>query len=225
MAWAPDFQFFESTLKTKALSQKGTLSVILGVNVNPEDKASRKEAAEEITKAFLAAVPNRQGISEPIVLFGRDFTRNLLASNTDQPRSLVYLSTPTTIHHRKGELPFLQPDSLRVIEVGVTAFFKGAPILVLDDCVRADPGEEGLDQAGFLRHFVTAGVPSLVFSRWRPSEKLQPIFTQSIVRQLFEGDPIAVALMQTRRKLAAHGPSPQSWLNYSLCGNPFPRLL
>jgi tetratricopeptide (TPR) repeat protein len=224
MAWVPDFQFFESTLKTKALSQKGPPSVILGVNANPEDKPSRKETVEEITKAFLAAVPHRQGVSEPIVLFGRDFNRNLLASNTEQPRSLLYLSTPTTIHHQKGELPFHQPDSLRVIEVGVTTYFKGAPILILDDCTRPEPMEDGLGQAGFFRHFVTAGIPSIVFSRWRPSEKISPVFAQTIVRQLFEGDPIAVALMQTRRKLAARGPSPQSWLHYSLCGNPFPSL-
>ncbi|MFX1566244.1 MAG: tetratricopeptide repeat protein [Promethearchaeota archaeon] len=225
MAWVPDFQFFESTLKTKALSQRGALSVVLGVNANPEDNPSRKETAEEITKMFLAAVPHRQGVSEPIVLFGRDFTRNLLTANTDQPRSLLYLSTPTTIHHQKGELPLSQPDSLRVIEVGVTTYFKGAPILILDDCTRPEPMEDGSEQAGFLRHFVTAGIPSIIFSRWRPSEKVQPAFAQTIVRQLFEGDPVAVALMQTRRKLAARGPSPQSWLHYSLCGNPFPSLL
>ncbi len=222
MAWVPDFQFLESTLKTKALAQTGPTSVVLGVNVNPDDKTSRKEFAEEITKAFLATVPTRQGVSEPIVLYGRDFTRNLLSANTDQPRSLLFLSTPTSMHHRKGEIPLQQPDSLRVIEIGVTTYFKGAPILILDDCQRPEYTENGLEQAGFLRHLVTAGSPSIVFTRWRPEEQLQATFSQAIMRQLFEGDPIAVALMHTRRKLAARGPAPHSWLGYSLCGNPFP---
>lgn len=224
MAWVPDFQFFESTLKTKALATAGPTSVILGVQVDSEDRTPRREFAEEITKSFLAQIPTRKGISEPIVLFGRDFTRNLLTSNTDQPRSLLFLSTPTTIHHRKGEIPLQQPDSLRIIEIGVTTYFTGAPILILDDCRRPEPSEQGLDQAGFLRHFVTAGSPSIVFTRWQPEEQLQPTFTQAIIRQLFEGDPIAVALMHTRRKMANRGPSPHSWLGYSLCGNPFPSL-
>ena len=224
MAWTPDFQFLESTLKTKALAQTGPTSVILGVNVDQDKKTSRKEFAEEITKAFLASVPTRQGISEPIVLFGRDFTRNLLSTNLDQPRSLLFFSAPISTHHRKGEIPLQQPDSLRVIEIGVTTYFKGAPILVLDDCQRVEYSGDGLDQAGFLRHFVTAGSPSIVFTRWRPEEQLQVTFTQALMRQLFEGDPIAVALMHTRRKMASRGPSPHSWLGYSLCGNPFPVL-
>ncbi len=224
MAWVPDFQFFESTLKTKALAQTGPTSVILGVNVNPEDKVSRKEIAEEITKAFLASVPTRQGVSEPIVLFGRDFNRSLLTTNMDQPRSLLFLSTPTSIHHRKGEIPLQRPDSLRIIEIGVTTYFKGAPVLILDDCTRIEPTADGFEQSGFLRHLVTAGSPSIVFTRWRPEEQLQPTFSQAIIKQIFEGDPIAVALMHTRRKLASRGPSPHSWLSYSLCGNPFPSL-
>jgi len=224
MAWVPDFQFLESTLKTKALAETGSTSVVLGVKVNPEEKTSRKELAEEIAKSFLAAVPTRPEISEPIVLFGRDFTRGLLTTNTDQPRSLIFLSTPTSIHYRKGEIPLQQPDSLRVIEIGVTTYFKGAPILILDDCMRPEPTEEGLEQAGFLRHLLSAGTPSIIFTRWRPEEQLQPIFTQAIIRQLFEGDPVAVALMHARRKLASRGPSPHSWLSYSLCGNPFQGL-
>jgi tetratricopeptide (TPR) repeat protein len=224
MSWVPDFQFFESTLKTKALAQTGPTSVILGVKVNQEAKSSRRELAEEITKSFLGAIPTRQGVSEPIVLFGRDFTRNLLTTNTDQPRSLLFLSTQTSIHHRKGEVPLQSPDSLRIIEIGVTTYLKGAPILILDNCMRLEPDNEGLEQAGFLRHLVSAGSPSIVFSRWRPQEQFQPAFTQAIVRHLFEGDPIAVALMHSRRKLASRGPSPHSWLSYSLCGNPFTSL-
>jgi tetratricopeptide (TPR) repeat protein len=224
MAWVPDFQFFESTLKTKALAQTGPTSIVLGVRIDSEDRTPRREFAEEITKTVLAQVPTRQGISEPIVLFGRDFTRNLLSTNMDQPRSLLFLSTPTSIDHRKGEIPLQHPDSLRVIEIGVTTYFKGAPILILDDCKRLEPSEKGLELAGFLRHLVSAGSPSIVFTRWRPEEQLQSIFTQAIIRQIFEGDPVAVALMHTRRKLASRGPSPHSWLGYSLCGNPFPSL-
>jgi CHAT domain-containing protein len=224
MAWVPDFQFFESTLKTKALAQASSTSVLLGVNIDLERQPSRKEFAEDITNSFLAAVPTRQGVSEPVVLFGRDFTRSLLKANTDQPRSLLYLSTPTTLHPRKGEIALQHPDTLRVIEIGVTTYFKGAPILILDDCVRPEPTQDGLELAGFLRHLVTAGSPSIIFTRWRPEEQLQAVFTQGIIRQLFEGDPIAVALMHTRRRLASRGPSPHSWLSYSLCGNPFPTL-
>jgi len=224
MAWAPDFQFFESTLKTKALAQASSTSVLLGVNVDPEQQPSRREFAEEIANSFLTAVPTRQGVSEPVVLFGRDFNRRLLKTNTDSPRSLLYFSTPTTLHPRKGEIALQHPDTLRVIEIGVTNYFTGAPILILDDCVRLEPREDGLELAGFLRHLVTAGTPSIVFTRWRPEEQLQAVFTQGIVRQLFEGDPISVALMHTRRRLASRGPSPHSWLCYSLCGNPFPTL-
>ncbi|MFX1318101.1 MAG: tetratricopeptide repeat protein [Promethearchaeota archaeon] len=224
MAWVPDFQFFESTLKTKALAQASSSSVLLGVNVDSEQQPSRKEFAEEIANSFLAAVPTRQGVSEPVVLFGRDFTRSLLKVNIDSPRSLLYFSTPTTLHPRKGEIALQHPDTLRVIEIGVTTNFKGAPILILDDCVRPEPTEDGLELAGFLRHLVSAGSPSIVFTRWRPEEQLQAVFTQGIVRQLFEGDPIGVALMHTRRRLASRGPSPHSWLCYSLCGNPFPTL-
>ncbi len=225
MAWTPDLQFFESTLKTKALAQTGTPSVILGVNSYPESPTKRKHYAEEITKSFLGSVPTHQGVTEPIVLFGRDFTRALLSSNIDQPRSLLYLATPTTLHHRKGEIALQQPDSLRVIEIGVTTSFKGAPILILDESMRPEPREDGLSMAGFLRHLVTAGIPSIVFTRWHPEPQLQPTFTQALTRQLYEGDPIAVALLHTRRKLATKGPSPHSWLAYSLCGNPFPTFL
>lgn len=225
MAWAPDFQFFESTLKTKALAQTGVPSVVLGVNLSSEEQASRREVAEEIAKSFLASVPTRQGVTEPIVLFGSDFTRTLLSSNLEQPRSLLYFSTPTTLHHRKGEIPLQQPDSLRVIEIGVTTLFKGAPILVLDNSMRMDPIENGMSLAGFLRHLVTAGSPSIVFTRWRPERKLQPTFTQNLIRQLYGGDPIAVAMLHTRRKLASIGPPLHSWLSYSLCGNPFLTLI
>jgi tetratricopeptide (TPR) repeat protein len=225
MTWTPDLQFFESTLKTKALAQTGLASVILGVKSDPEDRAKRKQDAEEITKSFLGSVPTHQGVTEPIVLFGRDFTRTLLSSNIDQPRSLLYFATPTTLHHRKGEIALQKPDSLRVIEIGVTTLFKGAPILVLDDATRPDPREDELSMVGFLRHLVTAGVPSIVFTRWQPESQLQPAFTQALARQLYEGDPIAVAMLHTRRKLASKGPSPHSWLAYTLCGNPFSTLL
>ncbi len=225
MAWTPDFQFFESTLKTKALAQTGSPSVILGVKLDPESPAKRKHSAEEITKSFLGSVPTHQGVTEPIVLFGRDFTRALLSSNIDQPRSLLYFATPTTLHHRKGEIALQQPDSLRVIEIGVTTLFKGGPILILDEATRPEAREDGLSMTGFLRHLVTAGIPSIVFTRWQPESQLQPAFTQVLARQLYEGDPIAVAMLHTRRKLATKGPSPHSWLAYSLCGNPFPTLL
>ena len=221
MAWVPDFQFLESTLKTKALAQAAVPSVVLGVNSGAEEQASRRAVAEAIAKSFLDSVPTRQGITEPIVLFGSDFTRTLLSSNLEQPRALLYFSTPTTLHHRKGEIPLQQPDSLRVIEIGVTTHFKGAPILVLDDSMRIDPMENGMSLAGFLRHLVTAGSPSIVFTRWRPERKLQPTFTQNLIRQLYGGDPIAVAMLHTRRKLASTGPPLHSWLSYSLCGNPF----
>ena len=152
MAWTPDFQFFESTLKTKALAQTAVPSVVLGVNSGAEEQASRRAVAEAIVKSFLDSVPTRQGITEPIVLYGSDLTRTLLSTNLEQPRSLLYFSTPTTLHHRKGEIPLQQPDSLRVIEIGVTTLFKGAPILVLDDSMRIDPMENGMSLAGFLRH-------------------------------------------------------------------------
>jgi hypothetical protein len=221
MAWTPDFQFFESTLKTKALAQATVPSVVLGVNSGAEEQASRRAVAEAIAKSFLDSVPTRQGITEPIVLFGSDFTRTLLSSNLEQPRSLLYFSTPTTLHHRKGEIPLHHPDSLRLIEIGVTTHFNGAPILVLDDSMRIDPMENGMSLAGFLRHLVTAGSPSIVFTRWRPERKLQPAFTQNLIRHLYGGDPIAVAMLHTRRKLASTGPPLHSWLSYSLCGNPF----
>ena len=224
MAWVPDFQFLESTLKTKALAQKGSASSLLGVNSNPDAPAARKERAKEIAEVFLAAVPNRQTVPEPIVLFGREFTRAQLTRILDQPRALVYFSTPTTLHHRKGEIPLHPPDSLRVIEIGVTAQFKGAPILILDDSSRLEPRGDGLSYIGFLRHLVAAGTPSVIFTRWTPESQLQSIFTQSLLKQLYEGDPIAVALYHTRRKLANKIPSPHSWLAYSLCGNPFPTM-
>ena len=222
MAWVPDLQFLESTLKTKALAQSGSASSLLGVNSNPDISSARKERAKEIAEVFLSAVPNRQTVPEPIVLFGREFTRAQLTRILNQPRALVYFSTPTTLHHRKGEIPLHPPDSLRVIEIGVTAQFKGAPILVLDEATRLEPREDGLSFVGFLRHLIAAGTPSVVFTRWTPDFQLQSVFTQSLLKQLYEGDPIAVALFHTRRKLAGKIPSPHSWLAYSLCGNPFP---
>ena len=225
MAWVPDFQFLESTLKIKALAQSGAASSLLGVNSNPEAPAARRERAKEIAEIFLAAIPNRQTVAEPIVLFGREFTRSQLTRNLNQPRALVYLSTPTSLHHRKGEIPLQPPDSIRVMEIGVTTQFNGAPILVLDESTRLEPREDGLSFVGFLRHLVAAGTPSIVFTRWTPDLQLQPVFTQSLLKQLYEGDPIAVALFHTRRKLADKLPSPQSWLAYSLCGNPFPTVI
>ncbi|MFW9831966.1 MAG: CHAT domain-containing protein, partial [Candidatus Thorarchaeota archaeon] len=224
MAWTPDLQFFESTLKIKALAESGSSSVILGVNFDPERQSARKTHAEEITKTFLGAVPTRSGITEPIVLFGRDFNRALLSSNLDQPRSLLFLSTPASIHYRKGEITLQPPDSLRTIEIGVSFSFKGAPILVLSESSRIEPRADGYSLAGFLRHLVAAGSPSIVFSRWHPVTQFQSAFAQTLLKQLYEGDPIAVALLHTRRKLASKGPSPHSWLSYSLCGNPFPTL-
>ncbi len=225
MAWAPDFQFFESTLKTKALAPTGTPSVILGVSSDSVSQTRRKELTEEIIQSFLSAVPTRAGVTEPIVLFGRDFTRNLLSSNLDQPRSLLYFATPTTLHYRKGEISLQQPDSLRIIEIGVTTNFIGAPIIILDESVRLEPRFDGLSLTGFLRHLAAAGSPSIVFTRWRPQLQLQPTFTQAIINQLYDGDPIAVAMLHTRRKLATKGQSPISWLSYSLCGNPFSTLI
>ncbi|MDO8055991.1 MAG: CHAT domain-containing protein, partial [Candidatus Hermodarchaeota archaeon] len=181
MAWVPDFQFLESTLKTKALAQSGSASSLLGVNSNPDAPAARKERAKEIAEVFLAAVPNRQTVPEPIVLFGREFTRSQLTRNLNQPRALVYLSTPTTLHHRKGEIPLQPPDSIRVMEIGVTTQFTGAPILVLDESSRSEPREDGLSFVGFLRHLVAAGTPSVVFTRWMPDPQLQSVFTQSLL--------------------------------------------
>ncbi|MFX0168071.1 MAG: CHAT domain-containing protein [Candidatus Hodarchaeota archaeon] len=225
MAWVPDFQCLESSLKTKALAQSGPTTVLLGVNSNPDGRSARRQRAEEIARVFLAAVPNQQKVNEPIVLFGREFTRAQLARNVDQPRTLLYFSTPTTLHYRKGEIPLQHPDSLRVIEIGVSSIFRGAPILVLDESTRTEPRADGLSTVGFLRHLVAAGAPSILFTRWTPEPQLQPVFTQSLLKHLYEGDPIAVALFHTRRKLASKGPSPHSWLAYSLCGNPFPGIL
>ncbi len=225
MAWAPDLQFFESTLKIKALAQSSTPSVILGVNSSPQEKMTRKEIAEDVAKSFLGSVPTTPKVSEPIVLFGRDFTRTLMSNSCDQPRSLIYLSTPTKIHHQKGEITLAHPDSYRVIEIGVTTNFKGAPILILDESTQIDSSENGLILAAFLRRLVTAGVTSIVFTRWLPNPKMQSHFASEVARRLYEGDPIAVVMLHARRKLQSLIPTPQSWIPYSLVGNPFPTLL
>jgi tetratricopeptide (TPR) repeat protein len=225
IAWAPDLQFFESTLKIKALAQQTTPSVVLGVNSTPQEKATRKDIAEDIAKSFLGSVPTTPKVSEPIVLFGRDFTRTLMSSSCDHPRSLIYLSTPTKIHYQKGEIALTHPDSYRAIEIGVTTNFKGAPILILDEATQVDPSEDGLGLAAFLRRLVTAGGTSIIFTRWLPNPKMQSHFASEVVRRLYEGDPIAVVMLHVRRKLQALVPTPQSWIPYSLVGNPFPTLL
>jgi len=225
ISWAPDLIYLECTLKTHALAEAAKPSVVLGVNSGPEDKAARKQVAEEITKAFLSVVPTSRAVSEPTVLFGPNFTRELLSKAIAQPCTLLFLSTPTTLHHRKGEIALNPPDSLRAIELGVRVNFRGAPILVLDDCIRLEPQEDGMSLVGFLRRLSAAGTTSTIFTRWHPSPQLQPRFAATLASRLYEGTPIAVALQHTRRQLATADPSPHSWLAYTLCGNPFPTLL
>ena len=225
ISWVPDPLYLECTLKTQALAEMAKPSVVLGVNASSEGLAARKQVAEEITKAFLSVVPTSRMVSEPTVLFGSNFTRELLLKAIGQPCNLIFLSTSTVIHYRRGEIALNPPDSLRSIELGVTVNFSGAPILVLDDCVRFEPQNDGMSIAGFLRRLSAAGATTTIFTRWRPNPRLQPRFAAALAAHLYEGNPVAVALQHARRQLASVAPSPHSWLAYTLCGNPFPSLL
>jgi tetratricopeptide (TPR) repeat protein len=224
MSWAPDAFFLESALKTQALAPTATPSLLVGVNTNPDERLKRKRTADESAKAFLAAVQTSPAASEAPVLVGPEFNRERLLAALEQPRTLIFLFTPTSIHHRKGEISLLPPDSLRAVELGTTFAFPGAPILVLNECIQLDNREDGLSLAAFLRCLTAAGATSVVFSRWLPNPSLQPQFAAELGKRLSEGDPISLALMHARRKLASLTPSPQSWIPYSLCGNPFPSL-
>lgn len=224
MSWAPDPFFLESALKTQALAPTAAPSLLLGVNTDPDERLKTKRTADETARAFLAAVRTSPASSEAPVLVGPEFNRERLSAALEQPRTLIFLITPTTLHHRKGEIALLQPDSLRVIELGTTFAFLGAPILVLTECTQLDTREDGLSLAAFLRCLMAAGATSVVFSRWLPNPSLQPQFAAELGKRLSEGDPISLALMHARRKLASLQPSPQSWIPYTLCGNPFPSL-
>jgi len=224
MSWVPDAFFFETALKTQALAPTAEPSLLLGVNTNPDERLKRKRSADETARAFLTAVRASPAANEAPVLVGQDFNRERLSAVLDQPRTLIFFLTPATIHHRKGEIALLQPDSLRAVELGTTFAFPGAPILVLNECSQLDIHEDGLSLAAFLRCLLAAGATSIVFSRWLPNPSLQPQFAAELGKRLSDGDPISLALMHARAKLASLQPSPQSWLPYTLCGNPFPSL-
>jgi tetratricopeptide (TPR) repeat protein len=224
MNWAPNLQFLESTLKAQALAYQETPSVMIGVNTGPENQPRRKSKAEELLQSFLSAASNEHEGSEPVVLFGQDFTRQEFLNACKMPRALIYLSTPTKIHHSKGEITLLHPDSFRSIEIGVTTKFEGAPILVLDESTQLEPLENGTSLATFLRRLVTAGASSIVFTRCLPNPQIQSHFTSTLTHRLYERDPVAVALLHTRRELANRQTSPNSWLPYTLAGNPFASL-
>jgi tetratricopeptide (TPR) repeat protein len=224
MSWAPDLFFLESALKTQALAPSVAPSLLLGVNTSPDKLLKRRRTPDETAKAFLAALRTSPATGEPLLLVGSEFNRERLAAALEQPRTLILFFTPTSIHHRKGEIALLQPDSLRAIELGTTFVFPGAPILILNECAQLDTRENGLSLAAFLRCLIAAGATSVVFSRWLPDSSLQPQFTGELGKRLGEGDPISLALMHARRKLASLEPSPQSWISYTLCGNPFPSL-
>ncbi|MFX1562467.1 MAG: tetratricopeptide repeat protein [Promethearchaeota archaeon] len=222
--WAPNLQFLESTLKTQAISPQETHSSIFGGSTGPREHPARKRKAEEILQSFLSSISAKAGGSESTLLFEQDFTRQEFAKACREPRTLIYLSTPTSIHHSKGEITLNQPDSLRAIEIGVTTKFEGAPIVVLDEAKQLDPLENGLSLATFLRRFVAAGATSIVFTRYLPNPQIQPHFTKVFTHRVYERDPIAVALLNTRRELANMQRSPNSWLPYTLAGNPFATL-
>jgi tetratricopeptide (TPR) repeat protein len=224
MSWAPDSFFLESTLKTQALAPSATPSLLSAVNTTPDEWFKRRRTAKETAKAFLAAVRTSPAANEAPMLVGAEFNRDRLSEALNQPRKLVFLLTPTTMHHRKGEIALLQPDSLRALELGTTFGFSGAPILILNECVQLEASEDGHSLVAFLRCLTAAGATSVVFTRWLPTPSLQPQFAAELGKRLGDGDPISLALMHARRKLSSLQPSPQSWIPYTLCGNPFPSL-
>jgi tetratricopeptide (TPR) repeat protein len=224
MSWAPDSFFLESALKTQALAPSTGSSPLLGVNTKSDERLKRERKPDETAKSFLAALRTSPAASEPLVLDGPDFNRERLAVALEQPRTLIFLVTPTSIHHRKGEIALRPPDSLRAIELGSTFAFSGAPILILNECTQLDTKENSLSLAAFLRCLVAAGATSVVFSRWLPNPSLQPQFAAELGKRLGGGEPISLALMNARRKLASLEPSPENWIPYTLCGNPFPSL-
>jgi hypothetical protein len=222
--WAPNLQFLESTLKTQALAQQETPSAIFCGGASPEEQPAKKAKTEEILQAFLSSISAKAGESEPTLLLGESFTRQGLAKACIEPRTLIYFSTPTGIHHSKGEITLHHPDSLRAIEIGITTKFEGTPIVVLDEAKQIDPLETGLSLVTFLRRLVAAGATSIVFTRYLPNPRIQPHFTKTFTHRLYERDPIAVALLNTRREIANLQKLPSSWLPYTLAGNPFSTL-
>ncbi len=224
VSWTPDMVFLENTMRAHT-NITAPSTVVLGVKTSPEKQRSRKHIAEEITKTFLAAVPiSHEHIGEPVVLFGRDFTRELLIKSCNQSCSLVFLSTPTSIHHRKGEIELRHPDSLRAVELGTTTTINGAPALVLDYCIQLKPREDGLSLASFLRCLKAAGAITTIFTRWPPNPNTRAFFAATLATQLYKGKTLAVALQQTRRMISIKDTASNGWLAYTLCGNPYPSL-
>jgi tetratricopeptide (TPR) repeat protein len=224
VSWTPDIAFLENTMRSHAASTAPS-TVVLGVKTSNEKQRSGKHIAEEITKTFLAAVPiSHEHVGEPVVLFGRDFTRELLIESCNQPCSLVFLSTLTSIHHRKGEIALRHPDSLRAVELGTTTTINGTPTLVLDYCIQQEPREDGLSLAGFLRCLKAAGAVATIFTRWQPNPNTRAFFAATIATQLYEGNTLAVALQQARRMMSIKDTTSNSWLAYTLCGSPYPAL-
>ncbi len=224
VSWTPDMAFLENSMRARATITAPS-TVVLGVKTGDEKQRSGKHVAEEITKTFLAAVPiSHEHVGEPVVLFGRDFTRELLIESCNKSCKLLFLSTPTVIHCRKGEIALRQPDSIRAIELGITTKIDGEPALVLDYCIQSEPREDGLSLAAFLRCLKAAGATAIIFTRWPPKQNTRAFFASTIATQLYDGKPLAVALQQARLMMSTKYTTSSSWLAYSLCGNPYPTL-
>ncbi|MFX1475586.1 MAG: tetratricopeptide repeat protein [Promethearchaeota archaeon] len=223
VSWTPDMIFLENSMRGHSNVTSST--VVLGVKTSYEKHKSGRHIAEEITKTFLASVPiSHEHIGEPVVLFGRDFTRDLLIEACDQSCKLLFLSTPTVIHHRKGEIALKHPDSLRAVELGTTTNINGAPALVLDYCIQAEPREDGLSLTAFLRCLKAAGATATIFTRWPPNPNTRAFFAATIATQLHEGKSLAEALQQARQTISIKDTTSNSWLTYTLCGNPYSTL-
>jgi CHAT domain-containing protein/tetratricopeptide (TPR) repeat protein len=173
------------------------------------------------------AIENEFGADATILANGNATKSMLKALISDY--LIVHIAAHSSSHQAGSPTSaiYLSPDKTEQCSGILTAselsnIGLNARLVVLSSC-NTVKFSGGVDEAGFVRNLLAAGVPSIVGCLWSADDNSTALLMSSFYHHLREGEGVACALQKAKLDLIRSGRmDPYYWASFVLVGDPSP---